>query len=365
MKTEFDREEFFDLCWEKSIAWFCKNYLITYHEFKGLCTKYQIPLPPNGYWMKRRYGIEVSKPALPGSEETGKIKLLLKNKENLLKSNPIAIGMEHNQFNFIVPKKLPKNPDPIIQEMLSNNPRRHPVVSNTYDYTKRYDYGRISVSASGSAYNRALCFLDTFIKVLKSKGYYFLFCYERSYVVIEGIEIAIRMRERSKRVYSVEKSGYRNSKLESIGLLSFIAGEYTGKEWQEKSTKTIAEKLPGIINYLEESAKEERRWKVENEKRLKKEAVEKRKQEEKENFQKEEIKKLCLLKQKSDLWHEAKNLRSFLSAWESNNLTEEMKELVMFGYQKADFLDPLVRSKDELFKDFDPYALLQILQKKN
>ncbi|HER39625.1 MAG TPA: hypothetical protein ENO10_00215 [Salinimicrobium catena] len=273
--------------------------------------------------------------------------------------------MGHNQYDFRVPKKLPKNPDPIIQEMLSSNPRRHPVVNNTYDYTKRYDYGRISISASGPAYNRALCFLDTFIKVMKSKGYYFLFCYERSYVVIEGIEIAIRMRERSKRVYSVEKSGYRTSKLEPIGFLSFIAAEYTGKEWQETSTKTIADRLSGIINCLEESAKEERRWKVENEKRLKKEAIEKRKQEEKENFQKEEIRKLRLIKQKSDLWHEAKNLRSFLSEWERNDLTEEMKELVMYGYQKADFLDPLVKVKDDLFENIDPYSLLRTLNEKD
>ncbi len=325
----------------------------------------RIPLPPNGYWMKRKYGIEVGKPALPGSEETGKVKLLLKNKKNLLKSNPIGTSMEHNQYDFRVPKKLPKDPDPIIQEMLSKIPRKHPVVNNIYDYTKRYDYGRISVRASGRAYKRALCFLDTFIKIMKSKDYYFLFCYERSYVVIEGIEIALRMRERSKRVYSTERSGYRNSKLEPIGLLSFVAGEYTGKEWQETPTKTIEGKLPGIIDYLEKRAKEERRWKVENEKRLKEEAIEKRKQEEKENLQKEEIKKLRLIKQKSDLWHEAQNLRLFLSECETNDLTGEMKELIRFGFQKADFLDPLVNDKDELFHDIDPYSLLQILREKN
>lgn len=107
-------------------------------------------------------------------------------------------------------------------EMLSDNPKTHPIVNNCWDYTKRYNYGRISVNASERPYRRALCFLNTFIKVMKSRWHYFLFCYERSYIVIEGVEISIRIRERSKRVYDTEKSGYITSTLRPIGLLSFL-----------------------------------------------------------------------------------------------------------------------------------------------
>ncbi|WP_081210533.1 hypothetical protein [Salegentibacter sediminis] len=366
MKTEFEREEFFNLCWEKSILWFCKNYLISYQEFKNTCTKYQIPLPPNGYWMKKKFNKEIFKPELPKtSDDAGKIHLVLRTKENSKKPKTAkklkAIDSDSKSYDLEVPKRLSKNPDPIIQEMLSDNPRKHPIVNNIRDYTKRYNYGRIWVSASKKPYKRALCFLDTFIKVMKARGHYFLFCYERAYIVIEGIEIAIRMRERSKRVYEIEKSGYRSSKLVPIGLLSLITGEYSyEKEWQETPNKTLAEKLPLIIEYLEREAQRERKWKVENEKRLKKEAIEKKKQEERERLQKEEIEKLRFIKQKSDLWHEANKLRAFLEACNKNkNLTEEMKKLVVFGYQKVDWLDPLVSSKDELFEDLDPHKLLE------
>jgi len=155
-------------------------------------------------------------------------------------------------------------------EMLSDNPRTHPIVNNCWDYTKRYNYGRISVNASERLYRRALCFLNTFIKVMKSRGHYFLFCYERSYIVVEGVEISIRIRERSKRVYDTEKSGYINSTLGPIGLLSFLAGEFSGKEWEETTIKTLAKKSPFIIKYLEDKAKEKREWDMENEIRLKK-----------------------------------------------------------------------------------------------
>ncbi len=369
MKTEFYRDEFFNLCWEKSILWFCKNYIISYEEFKNLCTKYQIPLPPNGYWMKRKFGKDINKPKLPEAyNDTGKIRLILRTKENLKKLKTAgkfkAIDSNSKSYDLEVPKRLPKNPDPIIQGMLSDNPKKHPVVNNIWDYTKRYNYGRISVSASRKPYKRALCFLNTFIKAMKRRGYYFLFCYERSYIVIEGVEIAIRMRERSKRVYETEKSGYRSSKLVPIGLLSIITGEYSDKkEWQESPTKSLSEKLPLIITYLEKTAKEERIWQVEIAKRRKEQAIKEKKEEERKKIQKEEIQKLRLIKQKSDLWHEANKLRSFLNACDENeNLTEQMKELVTFGFKKVDWLDPINFSKDEMFDDLDPHKVLEELK---
>lgn len=247
-------------------------------------------------------------------------------------------------------------------EMLSDNPKTHPVVNNCWDYTKRYNYGRILVNASEKPYKRALCFLNTFITVMKSRGHYFLFCYERSYIVIEGIEMTVRMRERSKRIYKNENSGYRSSTLEPIALLSFLAGEFTEKEWQETTNKTLAEKLPLIIKYLEDKAKKEREWHRKNEIRLKKQAIEKEKQEEIERLQKEEIAMLCLIKQNSDLWHEANKLRSFLREYEKRvNLSNEIKEQILFGLRKADWLDPLIQKDDELFKDLDPYKLLRTL----
>ncbi len=138
-----------------------------------------------------------------------------------------------------------------------------------------------------------------------------------------------------------------------------ITGEYSRKkEWQETKSKSLAEKLPHIINYLEAFAKKEREWKVENQKRLKNQANEKKKQEKREKLQKEEVEKLRFIKQKSDLWHEANKLRAFLKACDRNkNLTEEMKELVVFGYQKVDWLDPLIPYKDKLLDDIDPHKI--------
>jgi len=368
MKTEFEREEFFNQCWENSILWFCKNYIISYQEFKNICTKYQIPLPPNGYWMKKKFGKEINKPELPKANDGGKICFVLRTKENSKKPKTVgklkAKDSNSKIYDLEVPKRLPKNPDPIIQEMLSDNPKKHPIVNNILDYTKRYDYGRISVSASIKPYKRTLCFLNTFIKVMKGRGHYFLFCYERAYVVIEGIEIAIRMRERSKRVYETEKSGYRSSKLVLIGLLSMITGEYSNKkEWKETPTKSLAENLLLIITYLEKTAKEERIWQAKNIKRRKEQAIEEKKEEERKKMQNEEIQKLGFIKQKSDLWHECNKLRTFLNACDENeNLTEEMRELVMFGYKKIDWLDPLVSFQDELFDDLDPYKLLEVIK---
>jgi len=45
----------------------------------------------------------------------------------------------------------------------------------------------------------------------------------------------------------------------------------------------------------------------------------------------------------------------------NKNLTKEMKELVLFGYQKVNWLDPLVTSNDETFENLNPYKILKNL----
>lgn len=121
-----------------------------------------------------------------------------------------------------------------------------------------------------------------------------------------------------------------------------------------------------MYNYLEVKTKKERQWKVENEKHLRNQAVDKEKREERRRLQKEDIEKLHFIKKQSDLYHEGKKLKSFLNACNMvDNLSDEIKDLVTFGYQKADFLDLLVKGNDELFEDVDPYKLLKTIRMKN
>jgi hypothetical protein len=57
-------------------------------------------------------------------------------------------------------------------------------------------------------------------------------------------------------------------------------------------------------------------------------------------------------------------LRKFLIKFEKqlekdDQLTKENIEMLHFGFQKADWLDPFTTSEDDLFSDLDPYNLLK------
>jgi len=55
----------------------------------------------------------------------------LKKAKTPVKLEPIG-NYDHNSYDLEVPKKLPKNPDPIILEMLSDNPKKHPIDNNIF-----------------------------------------------------------------------------------------------------------------------------------------------------------------------------------------------------------------------------------------
>jgi hypothetical protein len=62
---------------------------------------------------------------------------------------------------------------------------------------------------------------------------------------------------------------------------------------------------------------------------------------------------------KADRWHKAENLRNYINEVESkaianNNLTEETKAWLIWAHKKADWYDPFIESKDELFSS--PYG---------
>ena len=203
--------------------------------------------------------------------------------------------------------------------------------------------------------------VHTLVQALKARGHTFSFVHYHSYVVISGIEIALRFREKHKRVKNLDDYTWNSTKFESLGLVTLITGEYyQKKEWNETKTISLEKKLPQIIAYLEITAKNEFNWKIESDKREKV-----RKEQEKIEMQKAEIrgleiKKLNDLIALSRQWHEVQKLRKFLTHLDKestikNTFIPEIKELIKFGKEKADWLDPTIVKKDEILEGVDPH----------
>jgi hypothetical protein len=50
------RYELFDLVWEVPMIHLSGQLVLTNVGLRKICTKYGIPLPPRGYWMRKQMG---------------------------------------------------------------------------------------------------------------------------------------------------------------------------------------------------------------------------------------------------------------------------------------------------------------------
>src|SRR5690606_32024658 len=190
------------------------EYLVSFHSFKKICTDNQIPLPPNGYWSKKKFGKESPPIPLPIQDiKEEKITLYKRIKGDqrdlgvLSDFEKLQLEIENDsKVNLVVPKKLSKKLDPIIKATKFPDTVNHPKKDGIWDFTKRYDYGGIAVSVSENLLPRTLRLIDTLVKALKARGHTFSFVYNHSYVIISGIEFPLRFREKHKRVKKVDAS---------------------------------------------------------------------------------------------------------------------------------------------------------------
>jgi len=61
----FSRKELYKMVWKIPVKEITEEYLVSFHSFKKICTDNQIPLPPNGYWSKKKFGKESPPIPLP------------------------------------------------------------------------------------------------------------------------------------------------------------------------------------------------------------------------------------------------------------------------------------------------------------
>jgi hypothetical protein len=60
-KIIFTRKRFYDLIWSEPLSRLSKKYAISDNGLRKMCTKYNVPIPKNGYWIKLKF----NKPVKP------------------------------------------------------------------------------------------------------------------------------------------------------------------------------------------------------------------------------------------------------------------------------------------------------------
>jgi hypothetical protein len=206
---------------------------------------------------------------------------------------------------------------------------------------------------------RALRFMDTFIKLCESRGHNVRFRDRATYVDVKGEEIKIACREKMK---TVETPGipWATRSFIATDVLSFKSEGYHSGEWKDGTLK-LEEQLSRILAYLETSVEGLFAIWAENEKRdAERKALEQIEQQKKERKERElsDFKKLFA---RSVRWQQSKLIRDYLNEFEkkiTGEASEEDKKWLEWASKKADWFDPFVESDDSLLDGIDRDTVL-------
>lgn len=255
-KVSFTRLELYNLVWKFPLIQIAKHYEISTMGIKNACNKMQIPLPNNRHWNKPEYK-RLERPKLSSEyNKNNQIYILKKRYEmqfrRTSKSTPLldSVNQIKKELNdlLIVKKKL-------------ENPSK--IVSATEDYYKNLkkndnDFLEIlNLNVSNKSVNRALLFMNAFIKLLEFRGHQLRKNNNGSDSIFftNGIEIEIDLREALKRI-TIEGKRETSEYVFTGEFILRAKRESIKKEWRD-GKDLLENKLPIILAKLELIANEE------------------------------------------------------------------------------------------------------------
>lgn len=307
-------------------------------------------MPKLGYWQKLKFKKITSITELPNPNHNPKIVL-----ESTMKLSPLASLAkeieEENPHLITIPQRISK-------------PHALTVVTKKYledkktkrDYTLRDKTLPVSVTKTNEA--RALKFMDGLLKLLEARGHSLIKEGYESFVVVFDVKLEIYLREINKRIPPKDK--YSSSDLAPTGLLALKTNRWSKeKEWRDSKTKSIEDMLPKIVAQLELDAIEhiELYKRIERDRKIREQEEQIRK--EKEALIKKEVAKIDGLIKDSENHKLANNIRCYIKALEkqaidNNLLTNEVIERIKWAREKADWIDPLINTEDDLLGEYKP-----------
>lgn len=373
-KIEFTREELYELVWSEPLSRLARKYDISDTGIRKKCKKMNIPLPKNGYWSKIKYGYKVPKSKLSSKYE-GDQKTILSYRDK--------DGKYVEKFESISPitklkhelkkdKNLPLAvPDRITQlDSLVVKAKRSLLKKDTktdhYVGMRTTEQGEINIMVSELNIDRALRFMNTLIKLLRSRKHDVIIEDKKTFAVVFGEKLQIRFREKAKIVNQMTEYGFTTREYHPSGTLTFMHDKYSynQKAWIDGKIP-LESRLAEILAYFEIYAQNEIAERIEREKRNKIEAEERERQKELQQRKDNEIKKIKELINRANYWKQAQILREYISAFERNEkLDQEQMNWIQWAQQKTEWFDTLTLGPDEILNDKDRQKLMEELNKK-
>lgn len=361
-EVRISREELYEQVWSERLSDIIKKYYISENGLIKKCREWNIPLPNLKYWIKLKDTTNpperIPLPKYSGYDmEYFKLREDYERTKESIQKKIFSIKKEIEEdpkIDLMVPEKLSK-PDPII------------IAAKNEFYKKKVwredqgliygNFGQLSFHVSPNQMPRAMRFMDTLIKAMRTREHQFVSIDGVIHIIVFGQEYWILCKEKQKRVLVKDKYG-TNKELKPTGLLSLQIGEsYHSKEWSEGKSP-IEEKVASIVASIEYRGWKDREDRIEMEKQWAINAEKERIEKELQSRKEKEFSGFLDLFKKAERHEKAEVIRRYIQNLEdyaitNNKLTEELKGKIEWARKKADWYDPFIESHDELLIDVD------------
>lgn len=376
----YEREKLYKEVWAVPMTTLAKRYGVSDTALRKQCEKMNIPLPKAGHWAKVKAGHKVIIPLLPKSDVPDKVVVTAQAVDSAgRKLEDLLLFLPEDRRESVKKYCLSVT----VQDKLT---KPHELIMDTKQYyqskkgTTKPPMNRvIEINVSDEQKDRLYRFYDAIFKALEHLGYTveikepkYRGYYRRNELLIclNEDSVPIFIKEKQKRI---EYSSTKESMVDRYGIgpsfefvktgkLHFGIDSYHAKRknWNDTETKKIEKQIGEIILWIMEAIHVEKVKREEHEAKKQLWLEEQKIQEQKTEKKEKELKQLELLEQYAQNWERADRIRKLSDTVElkfakvgTKEEKQKINDWVKWARKKADYLDPLFNTDDEILGQGD------------
>lgn len=387
-----EREKLYREIWELSLSGVAKKYNLNYSKLVQTCKDNNIPYPTSAYWTKKKMGLDITNDIIKLPESDKKeVELFLNVDTVLVNSKNDSINekerfiQEFNYLNFLDDEEKNKVATVIFDLSIDKYRNNHKIITsyknkikedrreerkrnyynpyyNIHNYVESGYYANISKSQKDRCMKILSCIYYAIEELGGEVNNDFSLKIRDELVTIEIEELQDQVKheltkEEAQRLikYEDEKKNWPYASKPTIrkydyvhnGKLKITFG--TRNYIKDTDKLKLEDRLGDIIIKLYEKSEEVKIQRLEREERESLQREEKKREEEIRNRKKNEANKVKELVNMAEDYKIAYEIRNYIQAVSSQSeLSEEIKEWIIWANKKANWFDPIMDEEDEL-----------------
>ena len=194
--TRLTRKELYEKVWSQSVSSLAKEIGISDVGLAKICKRYNISRPSLGYWAKKQAGIKVQQKPLPKEDDSGVIEIRghpsdNENTNQKKTSFKISKSLKRQLRSIVVPEILTEH-HPLVRQTAEVLRSLQPNSTGLLESLRKHS---LNVKVSPLSLERALRIMDALIKALEAMGGSVSLTGKSSEVSIDGVSVAIGIKE--------------------------------------------------------------------------------------------------------------------------------------------------------------------------